>query len=203
MTSSTGIIKTLSAVRFAPYLTASGGDKAAALHSYRWNVQVSAAFYPLLGFMEIGLRNALHDQLHARFHRPDWWSAAPLADNGQRLVKHAQQKASGVNADDVVAQLSLGFWVSLASKGYDRALWVPALHKAFPHYRGRRDHLHRELMSLLVLRNRVMHHEPIHRRDLRADHAMLYRVCGYLSTDLVTEVALVDQVPHLLDHRTS
>ncbi|MCX2950011.1 hypothetical protein [Lentzea sp. NEAU-D7] len=201
MTSSNGIIKVLSAARFSPYLAANGGDEAAALRAYTWNIQVSAAFYPLLGLAEIGLRNAMHDQLHARFHRPDWWSVASLTGNGQLLVKRAREKAASADADDVVAQLSLGFWVSLTSRSNDRALWVPALHKAFPHYSGRRDQLHLSLVNLLRLRNRVMHHEPIHRRDLKADHDVLYRVCGYISADLVTEVAAVDTVPQVLERR--
>ncbi|MGN9890409.1 hypothetical protein [Micromonospora sp. L31] len=196
------ISEALSEARFAPYLEECGGDMAAGWRLYMWNMGVSAAFYPLLHFVEITLRNALHRELGARFGRVDWWSVAPLNDHGQQLVKQAREKLFGQrspqNADDLVAKLTFGFWVSLVSQTYDRTLWVPALHRAFPHYRGRRDALHAELKEVLWLRNRVMHHEPIHRRDLKADHAKIYRLIDHMSSGLAAAVRLVDQVPHVL-----
>ncbi|GAB3970847.1 hypothetical protein V1634_22245 [Plantactinospora veratri] len=191
----------LSEARFAPYLADCDGDVAAGWHLYMWNIRASAAFYPLLHFVEITLRNALHRELGVRFGRADWWSVAPLNEHGQRLVKQAREKMSPRTpwkADDLVTELTFGFWVSLVSQTYDRTLWVPALHRAFPRYRGRRDALHAELKEALRLRNRVMHHEPIHRRDLMADHATIYRLLGYMSSGLAAAVRLVDQAPHVL-----
>lgn len=95
-----------------------------------WTVRVCGAFYPLLHFAEITLRNALHSELAAQFGREDWWAVAPLTGHGQNLVKKAQEKVSvrksAQNANKVVAKLTLGFWVSLVSETYDRDLWVPA-----------------------------------------------------------------------------
>jgi hypothetical protein len=194
--------KALSEARLAPYLVECGRDVAAAWRLYMWNIGISVAFYPLLHFVEITLRNALHRELSAQFGRADWWSVAPLNEHGQHLVKQAQEKVSPPrspqNADDLVTKLTFGFWVSLVSQAYDRALWVPALHRAFPHYRGRRDALHAELKEVLWLRNRVMHHEPIHRRDLKADHTTIYRLFDYMSSGLATAVRQVDQVPQVL-----
>lgn len=194
--------KALSEARLAPYLAECGGDVAAAWRLYMWNIGVSMAFYPLLHFVEITLRNALHCELGAQFGRADWWSVAPLNEHGQRLVKQAQEKVSAPrspqNADDLVTKLTFGFWVSLVSQTYDRTLWVPALHRAFPHYRGRRDGLHAELKKVLSLRNQVMHHEPIHRRKLKADHATIYRLFDHMSSGLAAAVRPVDQVPHVL-----
>ena len=192
----------LSEARFGPYLVECGDDMTAAWRLYIWNIQVSGAFYPLLQFVEITLRNALHRELKSRFGRTDWWSAAPLDAHGQRLVKEALDKVpasrSPQNVDDVVAKLSLGFWVSLVSRSYDRTLWVPALHRAFPRYHGRRDHLHAELNEVLRLRNRVMHHEPIHQRDLEVDRARIYHLIDHMSSDVAAEVRRVDVVPQVL-----
>jgi hypothetical protein len=194
--------KALSKARFASYLAECGGDTAAAWRLYMWNISISAAFYPLLDFVEITLRNSLHRELGARFGRADWWSVAPLNEHGQRLVKQAQEKVSASrssqNADDLVTELTFGFWVSLISRTYDRAFWVPALHRAFPHYRGRRDVLHAELKEVLWLRNRVMHYEPIHRRDLKADHGTIYRLLDYMSPRLAAAARPIDHVPHVL-----
>ncbi|WP_203923445.1 hypothetical protein [Rugosimonospora africana] len=77
-----------------------------------------------------------------------------------------------VTADDVVAELQFGFWTSLLSNHrgsqYGRLLWVPTLHRSFPHYHGRRRDLHDNYEAMRLLRNRIMHHEPIHHRDLMA-----------------------------------
>ncbi|MEO7196347.1 MAG: hypothetical protein ABIZ05_16295 [Pseudonocardiaceae bacterium] len=175
---------------------------------YWWNVEVSAAFYTPLHCLELSLRNALHARLCVRFDRVDWWSTAPLSDNGKRIVSDAVQKMVGRTsqryvADDVVAELSFGFWVSLLSRGaaYDRTLWVPALHRAFPFYRGRRQVLHDNLLAMVLLRNRIMHHEPVHHRDLRADHAKIYRLLGYISPRMVKELGAFDRVGEVLRRR--
>jgi hypothetical protein len=157
---------------------------------------------------ELALRNAMHDRLRIRFGRADWWAAASLNDYGRRAVATAAQKAIGrqqrrYTADDIVAELPFGFWVSLISRGasYDRLLWVPALHRAFPLYRGRREALHDNLLTMVLLRNRIMHHEPIHHRHLHADHAKIYRLIGYISPGMAKELALLDRVDDVLRRR--
>jgi hypothetical protein len=51
------------------------------------------------------------------------------------------------------------------------------------------------------LRNRVMHYEPIYRRDLAADHAILCRLLGYFSPNAAREVGQLDQVSAMLARR--
>lgn len=198
----------LSIPRFAPYLARTNGDVDAAIRLYKWNVEISAAFYTSLHCLELGLRNAMHDRLRTRFGRADWWVVAPLSDNGKRTVSSAVEKLVGrsgrrYTADDIVAELSFGFWVSLVSRGaaYDRTLWVPALHRAFPFYRGKRKPLHDNLLAMVLLRNRIMHHEPVHHRDLRADHAKIYRLLGYISPRMVKELETFDRVGEVLRRR--
>lgn len=201
--------RAFSVPRLGPYLRATNGDGAAAILLYWWNVEVSGAFYGPLHCLEVSLRNALHDELRAKYHSAHWWTRAPLNANGLKMVADARAKcvrrSSGhASADDIVAELSFGFWVSLVSTGtaYDRKLWVPTLHRAFPHYPGRRDRLHESLLSMVLLRNRIMHHEPIHHRDLGADHAKLHRLLGYLSPELAKEAQALDRVPAVLRRRS-
>lgn len=202
------IEEALSAPRFAPYLARVGGDTGLAVQLYWWNVEVSAAFYVPLHCLELALRNSMHQQLVIRFGHADWWTIAPLDDYGRGTVSAAVQKAvrrgrQRYTADHVVAELPLGFWVSLVSRGasYDRTLWVPTLHKAFPYYRGRRRPLHDNLYSMVLFRNRIMHHEPIHHRDLRADRLKIYRLIGYISANMAKELAAVDRVGDVLAKR--
>lgn len=202
------IREALSAPRFAPYLTAARDDADVAVRLYWWNVEVSAAFYTPLHCLELSLRNAMHEQLCNHFGKDSWWATAPLNDNGKRIISVAVQKIIGRGtrrycADDIVAELPFGFWVSLLSRGaaYDRKLWVPALHRAFPCYQGKRRPLHDNLLAMVLFRNRIMHYEPVHRRDLRADHAKIYRLLGYMSPRMVKELETIDRVSEVLDRR--
>jgi hypothetical protein len=113
--------------RLTPYLNAAQLDGTHAVDRYRWNLQVSEAFYPALSCLEIGLRNALHAQLQIRYGRSDWWKAAPLQTRHLAKVRDAEaearsRKGANMSVDDVVAELSLGFWVSLLSRVYDNAV---------------------------------------------------------------------------------
>jgi len=199
------ILSALSPPRFASYVRSAEGDADAALRLYMWNIQVSAAFYGPLHFLEITLRNALREQLRAYHHRSDWWKIAPLNGEGLRKVAAAEGKllnrgAASCAPDDVVAELTFGFWVSLLGRGaaYDRTLWVPAIHKAFPHYSGKRRPLHDSFLAMLLLRNRIMHYESIHHRDLAADRQKIHRLIGHMSGEVLAEVQGLDRVPEVL-----
>src|SRR5215470_14728240 len=200
----------LSLPRLAPYLRAANGDSGVAMRLYWWNIEVYGALYGPLHCLEVGLRNALHERLEEHLGRAEWWAAAPLTAAGSRMVADVVDKlrnrgAVHVSADDVVAGLSFGFWVALLSRGaaYDRSFWVPALHKAFPGYSGSRARLHEGLLTMVLLRNRIMHHEPVHHRDLAADHRKLYRILGYLSVELLLAAKEFDRVPEVLARRVS
>jgi hypothetical protein len=45
--------------RMQPYLVEHRGDKCLAIDLYAWNMDVSAAFWELLGYLEIALRNRI------------------------------------------------------------------------------------------------------------------------------------------------
>jgi hypothetical protein len=104
-----------------------------------------------------------------------------------------------MSADDVVAQLTFGFWISLISGRYHRSLWIPTLHRVF--LGATRGVLHEDFQKILSLRNRIMHHEPIHHRHLEADHETIYRLLSRFSNELVHELASRDRVPKLLAGR--
>jgi len=190
--------------RLNPYKEAArcGGTHVEGL--YRWNLQVSEAFYPALSCLEISLRNAIHEQLQARYARPDWWESSPLDRHDAAKVRQAADdlgRRKGVSAqcaDSIVAELSFGFWVSLLSRRYDRHFWVPALYRAFPGYHGDRESLRDNLQAMLRLRNRIMHHEPVHHRHLVADRAKIYRLLGYIEPEAVTWLCAFDRVPDVL-----
>ncbi|GAA1256084.1 hypothetical protein GCM10009609_19070 [Pseudonocardia aurantiaca] len=96
-------------------------------------------------------------------------------------------------------QVASAFVVPLNSGRYHRPLWVPTLNQAFPGVTRRV--LHEDFQKILGLRNRIMHHEPIHHRHLQADHDTVYRLLAHLSEEMVHELAARDGVPNLLARR--
>jgi hypothetical protein len=63
---------------------------------------------------------------------------------------------------------------------------------------GHRRPIHIDLHTMLLFRNRIMHHEPIHHRHLEADHQTILRLLGYLSPSMVEQLKLYDQVEVVL-----
>lgn len=202
--------KAFSEPRLTAYAAAANRDATTAERLYWWNIEISGAFYGPLHCLELVLRNALDVQLRSAYTRDMWWDAAPLTASGMDMVAEARVKclrrgARRVTADDIVAGLSFGFWTSLLSNSrgsqYDRRLWVPTLYRAFPQYHGRRRDLHDNLEAMRLLRNRIMHHEPIHHRDLAADRRKIYRLINFIDPTAAKEASVMDRVPAVLGHR--
>ena len=180
--------------RMQTYLNAAGGDHGTALQLYARNAQLGAAFHGPLQALEVALRNAMHARLEARYGS-QWYMnpAAGLDSHAHDSMAGILRRGAGVTtADQFVASMSLGFWVRLVGRGgwvnggrkadYDRTLWRPALHRAFPGHPRRK--VQRRLDGLRQLRNRIAHHEPIVGRDLNKDHDDLLEAVGWISSDV-------------------
>ena len=64
--------KHLSAPRLNRYLTATLGNKRNAVRAYKLNLELAQSFHPLLGVLEVFLRNHINYELSAYFHDDDW-----------------------------------------------------------------------------------------------------------------------------------
>jgi hypothetical protein len=183
----------LSPERLAPYLGVAGGDLAKAVRLYEWNLAVSGALYEALGVLEVVLRNALSIQL-AAYHGTlaGHWYDDPLgvfSDLAHEDIAAARQRVRKLRRPEtpgrVIAELNFGFWKFLLAKRYEATLWTGYLRHAFPNLEPRsRAVVYRALDELHTVRNRVAHHEPIHRRDLRADMITLYRLLDWIDADV-------------------
>ena len=200
----------LSRDRLQPYLAATRGDQAAAIQLYGWNSQVSAAFYESLHYLEIGLRNAMDQQLTswaaAIGAAQPWYvdPAVPLTPPTRRKIAEARDFATRGAITEihgkVIAELTLGFWWTLLSGKYNRRLWQPCLTHAFDSP-VRRERLHSSLYELRLLRNRIAHHEPIHNRDLDAAYRLLLGTAGRISPMLCTHIDTTSRLPATLASR--
>lgn len=191
----------LTAERLGSYAAASGGGLRETFRLYEWNMRASAAVMTTTAMVEVVVRNALDEQLTAwaagRSAGP-WFDSAPLDSQALRDITKARERATRRGRDHelhgkVVAELTLGFWRFLTASRYLTSLWVPALHKAFPHgpadLRRRRQGVEQRLQQLAFVRNRAAHHEPVHRRDLTRDADAAVELVTWVSQDAGAWVA--------------
>ena len=181
--------------RMQTYLDAAEGNHGNAPWLYARNAQLGAAFHGPLQALEVAMRNAMHIRLEERYGSQ--WCTNPdagLDSKAQDIVARFLRERRVQTPDQFVAAMSMGFRVRLVGRGgwvnggrradYDRTLWRPALHRAFPGCR--RAEVHRKLNSLRELRNRIAHHEPIvgGGRDPNCDHDDLLEAVGWISSDV-------------------
>lgn len=193
----------LTVERFSPYLAAAGGDLPVAFGLYDWNLRVAGSFHEDLGRLEIVFRNAIDSTLVAHgssegwptawYKRPQLFSANARARNDIDVARRrATARGRGETHSQVIAEFSFGFWRYLCSVSYLTSLWVPALGSAFPRHpragnpRVVRVDVEDRMQRLHFLRNRIAHHEPIHRRDLRHDLDGLVELVGWICADTQT-----------------
>lgn len=204
----------LAVPRIATYVVACQGDLDRALLLYRWNALLAGALWETLGHGEVLLRNAIHDALttrHGMRGNAGFW----FDDVDRELDRRAREeiitarrrarRSAGVGAPPgkIVAELPFGFWRYLLARRYSATLW-PAIRHAFPHLPGRdRVQLEEPVMRLHQVRNRIAHHEPLIREDVRARVADLEAVLDAIDPALRAWVrddagrldAIIDQRP--------
>lgn len=200
--------RTFAASRMKPYLDEYEGDKSHAIRLYEWNMEISAAFWELLGYLEIALRNRINERM----------SRTPRTDGGHWIFDFEQQseKRQGImikeiaNArnrihrngklltpDKLISELPFGFWVTLLSKR-NRHLW-PDLAAGFPGMPSRnQNNLFEKVASMRELRNRIGHHHRIWTLELAEKHRELLEIGRYLDLDLAAWLLSKSRVSELL-----
>ncbi|MFZ6992714.1 hypothetical protein ACO0E1_12545 [Curtobacterium sp. RRHDQ66] len=181
---------------------------------YEWNLRAAASVLVLTGLVEVVTRNAIDRELSAwasrRGRSRDWFDLVALDRQGTADLDKARSRATrnGRRAEvhgRVIAELTFGFWRYLVESRYHTALWVPGLHRAFPHgprdLRVRRAEVARRLQQLHFVRNRAAHHEPIHARNLSRDHELAIELLRWVSPEAGTWALRVSDLPTVLAAR--
>lgn len=180
--------QSISRERLGKYLVAASDDLSKALDLYEKNCRLSEAFYTPLQCLEVCFRNSLNAQL-TNYYGTNWFRTGgpPLHADAEADINHALkelERNGTVTAlpGAVVAELKLGFWVSLIAGRYDATLWRQCLHKAFskPAKSRGRKHIHGRFNALRRFRNRVAHHEPIFHLDPAAKHAEIVEAIEWM-----------------------
>ena len=170
----------LSQPRFTRFLVECGGDRAKALATYEWNLQLANSMLRDIAHFEVGLRNAYDTAISQHWSGLQHWlldSTSPVKtplwrrSHGQRVdinrrnrheITEAIARAGGAGATPggVVAELSFGFWRHLADTGHERTVWIPYLHHAWGPGASR-ARIDAATRLINATRNRAAHFEPL------------------------------------------
>ena len=142
--------KVFSTQRMERYYALYPDNESRAIAHYECNLKLSESLYICLSIFEVTLRNALCRELRNMTGREDWYAVFPSTPGLRSLnhyitdaSKHITQRGETITPSKVVAELTMGFWVSLLNSEYERTLWK-SIRKAFP-YMPRQDRQRKNL----------------------------------------------------------
>lgn len=190
-----------------------GGDDLSMIVNYFHNLELSEALYPSLQAFEVAYRNSLHDALTARYSTPYWFDHPDFShskrhvDNVRRVRNDLQRdgKLYPFSADHIVSRLNFGSWHGLLNRPFEKPLWQPdgwqlitTVFPAAPRRQRNRQGLWSRVDHIRILRNRVMHYEPIwYRHSLETDHRLILDTLGWISPDMKSAIAMSDRFPRV------
>lgn len=179
-------------------------DESRAVKHYQSNIKLTEAFYTSLSVLEVALRNALSRELKTMTGRDDWYvifANTPGLTNLNKYITQATKQIAGrheqITTSKIIAELTLGFWVSLLNAEYERLLWKD-LRRAFP-YIPKKDRKRKNVSAPLnrfrAFRNRVFHNESIcwNMKKVQEIHDELLLVLEWINKDLPEWLTEIDR----------
>ena len=206
--------KVFSTKRMERYFQLHKDENRAILH-YCCNIELAESFYPCLSVFKVALRNALSRELETMTGREDWYvifSNTPGLVNLNRYITQASKQITSrhetITPSKIVAELPLGFWVSLLHSEYEKILWKH-LRRAFPYMPKnlrQRKNLSAPLNTIRAFRNRVFHNESIcwNLNRVTDIHKELLLVMGWINQDIPEWIDKLDRfevVKQSIKHR--
>lgn len=175
-------------------------------------------------FFETALRNAYNRATSSTWNGADYWLfddtspvRRPILGKDKRGQVHAANRLNrnpidrlrnglreSATADDVISNLTLGFWAHMTDRSHERTLRIPSTHKAWSKGTPRNDVSNR-IARINKVRNRAAHHEHLFAsprcacaslqsyRDAASLFAQLEPVaCGYIYGGNVAKCSVDD-----------
>ena len=196
--------KVFSEKRMERYFILYPNDESRAVKHYQSNIKLTEAFYTSLSVLEVALRNALSRELKTMTGRDDWYvifANTPGLTNLNKYITQASKQIVGrheqITTSKIIAELTLGFWVSLLNAEYERLLWKD-LRRAFP-YIPKKDRKRKNVSAPLnrfrAFRNRVFHNESIcwNMKKVQEIHDELLLVLEWINKDLPEWLTEIDR----------
>lgn len=183
-----------------------GGSDMDMVVNYFYNLELSESLYPSLHAFEVALRNSVHEVLADHFQTAYWFDEPAFLPNrqlSQVIATRDKLSKSGKphDADRIVAELNFGFWHSMFNSPFEREIWRPnrsaLVLQAFPQIPGRqrnRQDVWDRCDRIRIIRNRVMHFEPIWSRPhLSNDHEEILEALRWVSVEMHDTIAICDR----------
>ena len=196
--------KVFSEKRMERYFILYPNDESRAVKHYQSNIKLTEAFYTSLSVLEVALRNALSRELKTMTGRDDLYvifANTPGLTNLNKYITQATKQIAGrheqITTSKIIAELTLGFWVSLLNAEYERLLWKD-LRRAFP-YIPKKDRKRKNVSAPLnrfrAFRNRVFHNESIcwNMKKVQEIHDELLLVLEWINKDLPEWLMEIDR----------
>jgi hypothetical protein len=208
---SAAMTRTISPERWKTYQIAAGFNEETAHRLYLWNAVVGQSFHFPLQTAEVALRNVIHHAL-ASTYGADWTTDpacrdALSPDKVDDIIKaerrHYRIYGAQPTTPQVVASLTLGFWVSLLRRHYNHSVWAAQTATAFPHL-GEGEtiiNVSRAGTTIQDLRNRIFHQEPLIGHNLSEDYAAILRMIGWICPELKEWTRKLSSVPRVIRER--
>ena len=173
-----------SKIRFERYLLASNKDINKAIKLYKNNLRISQSFLPILGILEVILRNEINNILSNYFKDDDWilnqltgFMIDPkltykkerreihnhfLKNSIEKSVTKFNKKKVKITSAKIIADQDFGFWTEMFELTYYKILKGKPIQifKNLPSGYGRKEVLYR-INEIRKFRNRISHNEPI------------------------------------------
>ncbi|UAA40675.1 Abi family protein [Paraneptunicella aestuarii] len=176
----------LSEERFKPYLLKAGHDKTYAFNLYLYNARLAKAFLFPLHILEVTLRNRINDIFQTRFgegwHTEHQFLSKLNQESTASLTK-AIARSPKNTTPDIVSTLTFDFWSNLFRDDYDRDFWQSSMVDLLPHVAKTRKEFQHNIKNINRFRNRIAHHEPIHKLNISVQHTEIIDTIGWLCTD--------------------
>lgn len=172
------------------------------LINYYWNIALCEALYPVLQTIEVVLRNHLWKAISNYTHNSKWLITGNILHPiEQGILRETQSRIVHTHrheeADDLISELSFGFWTNLLNVRYEQVFWPKLLSTVFPtlpRKKRTRYYVDKHFRSIRNLRNRVFHHQRIiHWPNLEERHKQLLESISWLDQNIKNDLIILDR----------
>lgn len=206
------LVTLTSVPRINKYLRASNNNQNLATKAYFLNIDISGNIFKAISFLEISLRNRINNlaPIVLNLNKDSWLfdiargkvsTATELGDTRKKIKEAIKLSKDGTH-DQVLCQLSFGFWSSIFS-GYNYLILGSRLLKYLnPNKQVNPGLLRRKLHSIRIIRNRIAHQEPVifDRKGKFSSNQLkillhdIYWVQVYLYPRKLSQIAFYEQI---------
>lgn len=169
------------------------------IDEYIKNLQLSNEFYIPLSILEISLRNSLNDFFNDRVGK-DWlfdkeFIKPQLQIKIDTATKILKQQNKAITQDNIIAELSFGFWIMLLKKPFQEYLRYKDLKVIFPNIVSEKDikvnrhYIFTKVNKIRLFRNKVLHFDKIiNKAEYEDIQEEIYLILKYFDESLYSFV---------------